>query len=112
MPKQQWPSLTGQACNSLLRQYFVLTQTTLMRWHTLLPPDENRIKSALPLANRAVLFETSERSWHGFEEVSPPAGREELSRRSFAIYLYTAERPPEETAPPQHALARRSSTVR
>ena len=65
-----------------------------------LPPDQNPVKRALPLANRAVLFETSERSWHGFEEVSPPSGREDLSRRSFAIYLYTAERPPEETAPP------------
>ena len=65
-----------------------------------LPPDENRIKRVLPLVNRAVLFETSERSWHGFEEVSPPPGRENLSRRSFAIYLYTAERAAEETAPP------------
>ena len=65
-----------------------------------LPPDQNPVKRALPLANRAVLFETSERSWHGFEEVSPPSGREELSRRSFAIYLYTVERSPEETAPP------------
>ena len=65
-----------------------------------LPPDQNRIKHVLPLANRAVLFETSERSWHGFEKVSLRPGREELSRRSFAIYLYTAERSPEETAPP------------
>ena len=65
-----------------------------------LPPDRNRIERVLPLANRAVLFETSERSWHGFEQVSPPPGREDLSRRSFAIYLYTVDRPPEETAPP------------
>ena len=65
-----------------------------------LPPDQNRVERVLPLANRAVLFETSERSWHGFEQVSPPPAREDLSRRSFAIYLYTVDRPPEETAPP------------
>ena len=65
-----------------------------------LPPERNRIEQVLPLANRAVLFETSERSWHGFEPVSPPPGREDLSRRSFAIYLYTVDRPPTETAPP------------
>jgi len=38
-----------------------------------------------PLFNRAVLFETSERSWHGFDEIRAPKG----SRRSLAFYFYT-----------------------
>jgi hypothetical protein len=45
------------------------------------------------------LFETSERSWHGFEEIRVPRGKDRVSRRSLAIYMYTRERPLEETAP-------------
>jgi hypothetical protein len=40
----------------------------------------------LPLFNRAVLFETSERSWHGFEAIRRG------TRRSIALYFYTEER--------------------
>ncbi len=54
--------------------------------------------SIAPLFNRAVIFETTERSWHGFEAIRLPAGQKNLSRKSFAIYLYTKERPAEETA--------------
>jgi hypothetical protein len=79
------------------------------------PGNRNR-KQVLPLFNRCVVFETNERSWHGFPRIQLPAEREQLSRRSFAIYLYTRERPPEETAPahatvyvpdarPQHLVA-------
>jgi len=51
----------------------------------------------VPVANRAVLFETTERSWHAFDRVDPPEGIN-LSRRSFAIYFYSKERPSLEVA--------------
>ena len=51
-----------------------------------------------PLFNRAVVFETTENSWHGFSTIHLPDSRKSLSRKSFAIYLYTKERPPAETA--------------
>jgi hypothetical protein len=54
----------------------------------------------LPLLNRCVVFETNEVSWHGFQLIDLPEARRELSRKSFAIYLYTRERPPQETAAP------------
>ena len=57
------------------------------------PPHENRITTIPPLANRCVIFETSDRSWHGFRRIALPEDRRKLSRRSFAMYLYTRERP-------------------
>ena len=51
-----------------------------------------------PFFNHCVLFETNEYSWHGFERVQKPDGKE-LSRKSFTIYMYTKERPKEEIAP-------------
>jgi len=62
-------------------------------------PAENRITRVPPLMNRCVIFETTESSWHGFEAIALPDDRRALSRKSFAIYLYTRERPPEQTAP-------------
>lgn len=54
----------------------------------------------LPLFNRALIFETSERSWHGFQRIRLPADRKHLSRKSFSIYLYTKDRPAEEAVAP------------
>jgi Rps23 Pro-64 3,4-dihydroxylase Tpa1-like proline 4-hydroxylase len=62
-------------------------------------PDENQIHSFDPLFNRCVMFETNEYSWHGFPRIDQPEDKRHLSRKSISIYLYTKERPAEETAP-------------
>lgn len=53
----------------------------------------------VPVANRAVLFETTERSWHGFTRIQLPEEKRRISRRSVAVYFYTKDRPSDQTAP-------------
>ncbi|MGB5487395.1 MAG: 2OG-Fe(II) oxygenase, partial [Lysobacterales bacterium] len=60
------------------------------------PPSEDDIVTITPAFNRCVIFETNEYSWHGFESINLPEDKRMLSRKSFALYYYTDERPAEE----------------
>jgi len=60
--------------------------------------DDDCIVRVAPFFNRAVIFETTEWSWHGFPRIELPADKRDLSRRSVALYFYTKERPAEELA--------------
>ena len=63
-------------------------------------PAANSVRSFAPMFNRALIFETSERSWHGFQRITLPLTHRHLSRKSFSIYLYTKDRPAEESVAP------------
>jgi hypothetical protein len=62
--------------------------------------DARPTASIVPAFNRCVIFETSERSWHGFDAIRLPAAAPDIpsSRKSIALYFYTKERPVAETA--------------
>ncbi len=68
------------------------------------PRGPGRIVTILPTANRCVIFETTEYSWHGFKPIVAPPDRAELSRRSIALYFYTTTRPAEEQADPHSTV--------
>jgi hypothetical protein len=60
-------------------------------------PDD-RVTTITPLYNRAVIFETTEWSWHAFPRIDLPAGKQGLTRKSIALYFYTKDRPADELA--------------
>jgi len=45
-----------------------------------------------------VIFETTEWSWHAFPRIDLPAGKQDLTRKSIALYFYTKDRPADELA--------------
>lgn len=64
-----------------------------------LHPADNEVKTVSPRMNRCVIFETSDHSWHGFRRLELPDDKRDVSRKSFAMYLYTRARPPLQMIP-------------
>jgi hypothetical protein len=59
-------------------------------WSDLNHKPNKLIHSIQPLFNRAVIFSTSQISWHGVTPIHCPEG---ISRKSLALYYYTPSRP-------------------
>lgn len=59
------------------------------------------VTSVLPVFNRAVIFDTTGRSWHAVAPIHCPDG---YARRSIALYYYTHTRPKEEIDPDRSVI--------
>lgn len=68
-----------------------LNENWLPEWGGALQLGIENPRHYLPVAGRAVIFETTDESWHGHPEpLSCPADRQ---RRSLALYFYTPDDP-------------------
>ena len=63
------------------------------------PVAEDQIVEITPQANRCAVFETSERSWHGFPRITIPDSHTDRTRRTIAVYFYSHDRPAHEVVP-------------
>lgn len=61
-------------------------------------PRKNAFKKFAPDFNRVIVMETSERSWHGYDQIKLP-DPDTQSRKSISIYLFSRTRPEEQLAP-------------
>ena len=58
----------------------------------------DQVRVITPSFNRAVIFETTEWSWHAFPTIGLPEGERSLSRKSIALYFYSEDRPADQLA--------------
>jgi hypothetical protein len=64
------------------------------------------VKSIVPALDRCVIFNTTDSAYHGHPRpLACPPGQ---SRKSLALYYYTAVRPPDETSRPHSTLYKRT----
>ncbi len=61
-------------------------------------PGKNAFKKFAPDFNRVIVMETSERSWHGYDQIKLP-DPDSQSRKSISIYLFSRTRPEDQLAP-------------
>jgi hypothetical protein len=62
----------------------------------------NEVEGVTPKFGTCVMFETNHYSWYGFDKIALSDDQKDTSRESFAIYMYTKERP-QEGIYPKHA---------
>ena len=64
----------------------------------------NYYKEYPPFYNNAILFETNDYSWHGFDPISLPNEKNYLSRKSLTVYYYSKDRP-------EHEMSKKHGTI-